>query len=47
MGWAGHVEHIRTMKNVQRISVGKPDGSDYTDDLSVDESIILNWILGK
>jgi len=38
---------MEDMGNVYNISVGKPEGKDNSEDLSVDARKILEWILGK
>jgi hypothetical protein len=35
------------MRNAYTILVGKPEGRDHSEDLGVDEKIILEWIVGK
>jgi hypothetical protein len=34
-------------KNIYNILVGKPEGKSHSEDIRVDEKIILEWILGK
>jgi hypothetical protein len=34
-------------RNAYKILVGKPEGEEYSEDLGVNESIILEWILRK
>jgi hypothetical protein len=38
---------LRRMRNAYKILVGKPNGGDHSEDLGVDWSIILEWMLGK
>jgi hypothetical protein len=38
---------MEEMRNVHKISIGKPEGKGHSEDLSVDEKITLEWILGK
>jgi hypothetical protein len=47
MPWAGHVAHIKKMRNAYKILVEKPEGKDHLEDLGVDNKITLEWILGK
>jgi hypothetical protein len=49
MRWAGHVAHMRDMKNVFNILVGKPEGKRQRGTLRCVyyRRIILKWILGK
>jgi hypothetical protein len=35
------------LRNTYKFLVGKHKGRDYSEDLSVDGRIILDWILGK
>jgi hypothetical protein len=44
MGLVGHLARMGETRNVYSILVGKPEG---TEDVGVDEKIILEWILGK
>jgi hypothetical protein len=46
MRWAGHVERTRAIKDAYRISKNLK-GIDNFQDIFVDGSIILNWILEK
>jgi hypothetical protein len=41
MKWAGHVAHMREMRNSQEILAGKPEGKSYLEDLGVGGRIIL------
>jgi hypothetical protein len=47
MRWAEHVTWIGEMRNAYKILVGKPEGRDHLEDLSVDGKIILKWNAGK
>ena len=42
---AGHLERMTTMINTYRASVRHPEVRDQLEDLGVDETIILEWIL--
>jgi hypothetical protein len=35
------------MRNAYKISGGKPEGKNYSEDQVVDGKIILEWLLGK
>jgi len=41
MKWAGNVARMRKMRNGYKILVGKPEGNNHWEDLSVDGKIIL------
>jgi hypothetical protein len=43
----GHVAHMWKMTSVYKILVAKSEGIDHSEDLDVDERILLEWILGK
>jgi len=43
--WTNHTMH--TIRHAYKILARKPEGRDPLEDLSVDEKIILEWILGK
>jgi len=43
----GHVECMGDMKNAYKNLVRKPEKKNHSQDLGVDGSIILKWILGK
>jgi hypothetical protein len=47
MRWAGHVGHVKEMRNTYKILVGKHKGKDYSKDLGRDRNITANWISGK
>jgi hypothetical protein len=47
MRWAGHVAHVREMRNAYKILDGKPERNRQLEDIGVDGKIILEWILGK
>jgi hypothetical protein len=47
MRWAGHEAHMGEIRNAYNILVGKPEGKDHTENLGIDERIILKWIFGK
>jgi len=38
---AGHVARMGAMRNIYNILVGKPEGRDHSEDLGIDEKIIL------
>jgi hypothetical protein len=46
MGWAGHEGCTLGLKNAYRISLETLKGRDLSEDLVVDERIILEWTLG-
>jgi hypothetical protein len=35
------------VRNAYKILVGKPEGKSHSEDLGINEKIILEWILGK
>jgi hypothetical protein len=41
----GHVGSMGEMKNEYMVLVGKPEERDHLEELIVDESIILKWML--
>jgi hypothetical protein len=43
----GHVARLGGMRNAYNILVGKPEGKNHLEDLGVDGSITLEWILVK
>jgi hypothetical protein len=47
MRWEVHVAYLRENRNAYRFLVGKLKERDCLEDLSVDERIILRWILNK
>jgi hypothetical protein len=47
MRWAGHVECVRERGDVYRFPMGRPEGTNHLEDLGLDGSIILNWVLKK
>jgi hypothetical protein len=47
MRWAGHVARMGQMRNAYSILVGKPDGKNHLENLSVDVKTVLERILGK
>jgi hypothetical protein len=38
---------MREMRKAYKVMVGKPEGKNHSEDLSVDRRIILEWILRK
>jgi hypothetical protein len=44
--WAGHVACLEERRGAYRILVGKPEGQNHLEDISVDR-IILKWIFKK
>jgi hypothetical protein len=46
MRWEGHVARMG-VKNEYKIVFRKPEGKTHSEDLGVDERIILKWIIGK
>jgi hypothetical protein len=46
MRWSGHAARMEEMKNAYKILVSL-SGRDYSEDLGVDEMIILKWVLLK
>jgi len=47
MRFEEHVTHTAEMKNAHKILVGRLEGKDHSEDLGVDGSIMLDWILWK
>jgi hypothetical protein len=47
MKWARHIARMGEMRIIYKILVGKFKGTDHSEDLGVDGSIILEWILQK
>jgi hypothetical protein len=47
MIWAGHVALVGEMKDAYEILVGNREWEKHSEDLGVDERIILKWMLGK
>jgi hypothetical protein len=45
--WAGNVTCLGGKRNAYRILVGHPGGRSLYEDLDIDRSIILTWILEK
>jgi len=45
--WVGHVGRMGDVTNAYSILVGKPERKNHLKGISVDESIILELILGK
>jgi len=43
MGWTGHVTRMGKMINAYTTMVAKLEGKDYSKDLGVDGTIILEW----
>jgi hypothetical protein len=35
------------MRNAYKVLVGRPEGKRHSEDLGIDRSVILEWILGK
>jgi hypothetical protein len=46
MKWGGYVARMGEMRTAYEIFVGKPEGKRALEDLAVDVTIILEWILG-
>jgi hypothetical protein len=44
--WAGHVAHMRELKNEYKILSENLKGRYHLEDLGIDEKIILDWISG-
>jgi len=47
MGWVGHVACMGERTDEYKVLVGRPNGRNHLEDLSVDGSIILKWIFKK
>jgi hypothetical protein len=47
MTGAGHVEGVGERRGVYRFLMGRPEGTNHLEDLGLDRSIILKWILKK
>jgi hypothetical protein len=47
MKWVVHVARIEAMNIAYKMSVVKPEGKNNPEDLSIDERLILKWILRK
>jgi hypothetical protein len=47
MGWAGHVEHIRSMGNTSKMLSGKPEGKKQLGSSRLDGRIIFKCNLEK
>jgi hypothetical protein len=47
MRWAGHVAHMRDMRNAYDILVVISEGKNHSEDIDLDGRIILECILGK
>jgi len=47
MRLAGHVARMGEIINAYKILIGKSVGNNHSEDLGIDRSIILEWILGK
>jgi hypothetical protein len=47
MRWAGHEARMWQMRNPYKILFINLEGRDNSEDLGVNEKIILEWILGK
>ena len=45
MRWAGHVACMGERRGAYRVLVAKPEGKNHLEDLGVDGSVILKWIL--
>jgi hypothetical protein len=45
MRWVVDVARMREIKNAYKILVGKPERTDYSEDLDVHGRITLEWIL--
>jgi hypothetical protein len=46
--WVGHVTRTGEMRNAKKKNlVRKPKGGGHSEDLDVDGSLIVDWILGK
>jgi hypothetical protein len=41
MRWAGHVACMGEIRNAYNILVGKPEGTDHSEDLGIDGKITL------
>jgi hypothetical protein len=47
MRWVGHVERVEERRGAYSFLKGRPEGTNRLEDLGLDESIILKWILKK
>jgi hypothetical protein len=47
MGGAEHISAYREIRSAHKTSLGKPKKRNPSEDLGVDERIILKWISGK
>jgi hypothetical protein len=47
MRWAGHVEGVGERRGVYRFLMGIPEGTHHLEELGLDGSVILKWILKK
>jgi hypothetical protein len=47
MRWVGRFSRMGLMRNAYKILVGKSEAENHSEDLGVDGSIILKWILIK
>jgi hypothetical protein len=45
MRWAGHVERMGEMRSAHRFLSENLKGRDHSEDMDVDGTIILQWIL--
>jgi hypothetical protein len=45
--WAKHVARMGEMRNAYNIFLENVKGKDHSEDIGLDERIILEWILGK
>jgi hypothetical protein len=47
MKWVEHVARMGEMRNAYNIFVENLKGRDHSEDIGVDGTMILEWILGK
>jgi hypothetical protein len=47
MSWASHVARMGQGRNVYRVSVGKPEGTDHLKNQGVDGRLGSKWTLRK
>jgi hypothetical protein len=47
IGLAGHVARMKTIRNAYKYWTENLKGRDNSEDLGIDERLILEWILGK